>query len=138
MSLLSRIMCVGAQQLEPEGLGSNPTTASYWLGDLGKVLDLSVPQLPHLLSEARNNSIHLTWCCEDPVSVYTQCSEQRLVCKSTCVHLISIFKRIIFPLASFHPCVRDLFPTLGSLIRGLIWKRQSYPQVRGECLSVCF
>lgn len=41
-------------------MGSNCVSASYWLGDLGQVLDLSVSQLPNLLQGTRsNNSIYL-------------------------------------------------------------------------------
>ena len=40
-------------------MGSNCVSASYWLGDLGQVLDLSVSQLPNLLQGTRSNSVYL-------------------------------------------------------------------------------
>lgn len=80
---------------------SDSVSASYWLGDLGKVLDLSVFQLPHLLQGIRNNSMYLWGCYKAPVSLYTQCLLQCLMYRSTWVHPDLVFQEDCLPPAKF-------------------------------------
>lgn len=43
-----QITKVPGQLPEPRHQDSNPSPTSFWLGDLGQVLNLSAPQFPHL------------------------------------------------------------------------------------------
>lgn len=50
MPIQETLPCSVAQSLGPRvnHLGSNPSVATYWVGDLEELLNLSLLQFPHL------------------------------------------------------------------------------------------
>lgn len=88
-------MCVGAGQLEAEGVRSNPISASYRLGDLGKVPDLSVSQFPHLYKR-QGVTVSAPHGAGRILCVYAHSAQSSAWYATARVFtLISFFKRII-------------------------------------------